>query len=144
MLIIRRLIVTLYPICFGIDSVQRNCPYIKQRVLLQKTRSSVSSKWQGVGKSAYADKYLYSISACMLRDAHTVVGLKELNRWVSDISIFFPMLGVFFLEAFGMVVIGVDRAEGFHNGEGEIASSVVQVAGPHEAGGFLCPELLSV
>lgn len=43
-----------------------------------------------------------------------------------------------------MVVIGVDRAEGFHNGEGEIASNVVQVAGPHKAGGFLCPELLSV
>lgn len=89
-LIIRRLIVTLYPICFGNDSVQRNCPYIKQIVLLQKARSSMSFKWQGVGKSAYADKYLYSISACMLRDAHTVVGLKKLNRWVSNISIFFP------------------------------------------------------
>ena len=43
-----------------------------------------------------------------------------------------------------MAVIGVDRAEGFHNGEGEIASNAVQVAGPHEAGGSLCPELLSV
>lgn len=38
-----------------------------------------------------------------------------------------------------MAVIGADRAKGFQNGEGEIASTIVQVAGPP-----LCPELLSV
>lgn len=35
-------------------------------------------KWQGAGKSAYAEEYLYSVAACTLRDAHTVVGLKNL------------------------------------------------------------------
>lgn len=40
----------------------------------------MSFKWQGAGKSAYAEEYLYSISACMLRDGHTVVGLKKMMQ----------------------------------------------------------------
>lgn len=78
--LIRELIVTIHPICLGSDRVQRNCPYIKQIVLLQKVCSSMSFKWQGAGKSAYAEEYLYSISACMLRDGHTVVGLKKMMQ----------------------------------------------------------------
>lgn len=38
-----------------------------------------------------------------------------------------------------MALIGGDRAEGFCNGESKNALNVVQVAGPCEAGGSLCP-----
>lgn len=41
-----------------------------------------------------------------------------------------------------MAFIRGDRAEGFLNGERKNALNVVQVAGPHEAGGSLCPEIL--
>lgn len=41
-----------------------------------------------------------------------------------------------------MAFIRGDRAEGFLNGERKNALNVVQVAGPHEAGGPLCPEIL--